>query len=397
MKRTTLLILCLLCVTALAATATVTAKKWTIAWRVRTGGAITAAPIQFYYGNKGVVFGICVASHDGFVYGLDRHSGKRLWNSKLGSPVESLARQKGGILATTADGRLICLETKTGKILWQYKTGDTLAAPPTVEHPIVDILGKVGFPGRIYLTSLGAKVYCFDLKGKLLWTAKTSDAINAQAVPISGIGVGHGLGAIAVGCCDGKVYVFARKDGKQLAAIDLKDYIPTSPVAGKDCFYVVTAGGEASKIDNKTFKILWTAKPNKKAAATAGSVFVTPRLLGQRLIVADDRGNLHALDATNGKPLWSIKVRGGITTGPILAENENELVVATDSGRVYAINPVNGKTLWSYRVGGEITNVVVQTGPRPRLLVTNNTGWIYCIKPKAAKAPAPKPAAKEKP
>jgi outer membrane protein assembly factor BamB len=366
MKRATLLILCLLCAVALAATVTAPTKKWSIAWRFKTGKAIIAAPLV----EGDVAY---VSSQDGFVYALDVKTGKRKWSTKLGSAVETTPVVSGDRLCvSTNDGRLICLAIKTGKQLWQYKAGDA------INRPLVFTL-KPNTP-LLLASCYDATLYCLSMEGKLVWKAKASDWINAPAVICD-----H---QAAFGSCDGKVYFVRLCDGKQLAAVDLKDYIPTSPVAGKDGFYVATAGGEVSKIDSKTHKIAWTAKPDKKVAAKLGSVFATPILLDKRLIVSDDKGNLRALDATNGNLLWTAKVRGGVTQSPRLVGCD--LIVSTNQGRLYAINPVDGKTLWTYRLGGGELTAVCPAGET--LLMGTSTGWVYCIKPKQ-----PAPTAKEKP
>ena len=76
MKRAALLILCL-AATAFAATAV----KWSIAWRYRTGGAISAAPISAQLPLPDPYLITCVASADGFVYGLNVATGKRGWST----------------------------------------------------------------------------------------------------------------------------------------------------------------------------------------------------------------------------------------------------------------------------------------------------------------------------
>ncbi|MBT3277796.1 MAG: PQQ-binding-like beta-propeller repeat protein [Phycisphaerales bacterium] len=357
-----------LCILLLCAAAAVAGVRWTIAWRVRTGGEILAAPLV----TDSTVY---CTSQDEYVYALSVKTGKRPWATKLGAPLDTTPVLHGKRLwVATSDNRLVCIEAATGKRLWQHQATDSFGSAPLI------LPATKTTPARVLASCYDANLYCLSLEGKLLWTATAGDRINGQPALCGE--------TVVFGCCDGKVYFVRLSDGKTLGSVDMEDYLPAGPVVEGTTLYIATAGHTVAKLDATTRKPLWTAKPTKAEEKKLGSLFATPALVGKRLILGDDTGHLRCLSATNGKLLWSVRLRGGIHAPPTLVGID--LLVTTDQGRVYAINPVDGKTLWSYRLGGgKLTSVVPA---KDRLLVGSASGWLYCIEPKVAPNPkGPRP------
>ncbi|MBI2993924.1 MAG: outer membrane protein assembly factor BamB [Gammaproteobacteria bacterium] len=111
-----------------------------------------------------------------------------------------------------------------------------------------------------------------------------------------------------------------------------------------------------------------------------------PAVAGQRLFTADSDGEVVALDASNGKTLWSEDVDEHITGGP--GFGENVVLVGTGEGEVIALNADSGKKLWRSRVSSEVLSppikadgtVVVRTNDGRVFGMAGDTGkrlWTY--------------------
>jgi len=113
---------------------------------------------------------------------------------------------------------------------------------------------------------------------------------------------------------------------------------------------------------------------------------LAPVVVNQRLYVADAKGRIQALDATNGNTVWSIDADTRITGGP--GFGENTVLIGTGEGLTIAYSADNGAELWRAQVSSEILSppqkahntVVVRTGDGKVFGLSGNSGkrlWIY--------------------
>ncbi len=82
---------------------------------------------------------------------------------------------------------------------------------------------------------------------------------------------------------------------------------------------------------------------------------MAPVYVDGKLYAADYEGRLMALDAENGKKIWSIKTKQPFSGGP--AVGEELLVMGTIDGAVIAFDVDNGNERWSARVSSEVLSV----------------------------------------
>jgi outer membrane protein assembly factor BamB len=82
---------------------------------------------------------------------------------------------------------------------------------------------------------------------------------------------------------------------------------------------------------------------------------MAPVYVDGKLYAADYEGRLMALDAENGKKVWSIKTKQPFSGGP--AVGEELLVMGTIDGAVIAFDVDNGNERWSARVSSEVLAV----------------------------------------
>ncbi len=96
---------------------------------------------------------LVVGGRDKMVHGIDRETGKGIWNvaakSKIdSSPVISGTRAFIGI----SGGELLAIDVNTGKTVWQFETGSSILASPSIGY------------GKLVISSTDGVVYCFGEK-----------------------------------------------------------------------------------------------------------------------------------------------------------------------------------------------------------------------------------------
>jgi len=79
---------------------------------------------------------------------------------------------------------------------------------------------------------------------------------------------------------------------------------------------------------------------------------LTPAIYNNHVYIADSKGYLSALDATNGNDIWRTDTDKPITGGP--GAGSDLILVGTREGEIYAYAATNGKFLWQTRVSSEV-------------------------------------------
>ena len=95
-----------------------------------------------------------------------------------------------------------------------------------------------------------------------------------------------------------------------------------------------------------TYRLGWALEFEGERLGTA----MEPIVGNGRVFVATHHGNLYALDADTGTPLWRFSARGPLLHSPALAQDR--VIAASMDGRVYALEAGSGKLLWARACGG---------------------------------------------
>jgi outer membrane protein assembly factor BamB len=192
-----------------------------------------------------------------YVITLEEHTGKKLWDAKLGpsvkeNPVMRWLTQRtptvdeDRLYAVTARGDLICLQSADGKELWRKNYVQDFEGKKGVwgycDYPLVDGDRLICAPGgaKATLVALNKKA------GDVIWKCAipSGDAAGYAATTVSDFGVRHyinflGGGVVGVAAKDGKLLWRYDKAANTLANI-------YTPFAGGD--FVFCASGYGSGI-----------------------------------------------------------------------------------------------------------------------------------------------------
>jgi outer membrane protein assembly factor BamB len=362
-----------------------------VAWRKdfgqgeKRGRYITAPPVA----ADGKVF---VMDADGRVVAMDAKSGSEIWRKGTNPGDNKRDRLAFGGGMAYADGKLyvssgyrevLQLDARTGAIGWRTRTDPPIHGAPTVSG------------GRVFVVSLDNTLLTFDAAtGTPSWTyqalSEPARILKASTPAVSGDTVVAAFGSgelVALRTANGNdlwsealsrasrtsalseirdipgrpaIYdgdVFAVSHSGVFAATDLRTgqarwSLPvvgiSTPWPSGDVVYVVSKPGQVICVSRESGQIYWMKDLNEgfKSKSKGGifglfgkkttrPVWSGPLLVGQRLLIAGQTGDLIVLNAHTGEIEKQLRLGGPATMAPI-AMGDTAYVV-TDEADLVAI------------------------------------------------------------
>jgi len=349
-----------------------------LAWSAGIGGSsdrrrLAASPVI----GGGALFAMDTA---GLLHAFDAASGKEKWTHNFGVAGEEQQAVFGGgasygdgkVYVTTGVGTVAALDAKTGKPLWQVKPAGPLRGSPTIAF------------GAIYVMTQNNEIHALNADdGTPLWQESSSlgeTGVFGVAAPAAGQGTviaGYSTGElIAYRYENGRVLwsdalaltslstsvgvltdidadpiidhgrVYALGQGGRMAAYELVTGqriwelnlagISTPAIAG-DWIFTLTDDAKLLCIARTTGKVRWSTQLARYANAKAKKepIFWTgPVLAGNRLWVANSRGDIIAVGADEGAAKLFKRLASPVSLAPVVANST--LYVLEDSGRIDA-------------------------------------------------------------
>ncbi|MHC4169142.1 MAG: outer membrane protein assembly factor BamB family protein [Planctomycetota bacterium] len=149
-------------------------------------------------------------------------------------------------------------------------------------------------------------------------------------------------GKCFVGTFAGNMYALDAANGRTLWKFAAAGPIGASPCYRQGKLYFGADEGFATGhlycIDGRNGSLLW------KYDAGAG-IWVSPACDGHRVYFGDRAGVFHAIDASNGKPLWTLKTGAVILKPASFSPSADKIVFGSEDMHVYCVSP-EGRLLW---------------------------------------------------
>lgn len=251
-------------------------------------------------GRAGVRQGPAVV--DGRVFAAAIEGGVRAFDLQSGAPVwhyESELRLSGGpgagdglVVIGGLDGEVIALDAATGTEKWQAKVpAEVIAAP---------VIGL----GSVFVRSNDGHVTAFDAAtGERRW-------FWVYEVPILSVrgndAVVLGPGYVFSGNDDGSVSALSATDGRTIWNLPVAQQegrselerladVDGTPVLEGSTLYATSFKQQTIAIDAPSGRAMWASQ-----FGGAGRLGVA----GDRLVLADSAGSVHAIDKNSGSSLW---------------------------------------------------------------------------------------------
>ncbi len=242
---------------------------------------------------NGVVY---MAEGFGELLAFDAKTGTELWASQAdgagGGPVVA-----NGTLYLTTSAGLEAFNTANGLELWS--TGGDLVG-------VAGLLGPpaVAATGTVIVSAGDGNLHAFNgSTGAPLWT-KPGGGGAAPAI------VGN---VVYSGAANGSVYARHVGDGSLVWSVATGGTVLAPAVSGGVVYAPSFGGGSLLAIQASTGTTLWSVPvhPGSAPAVANGVVYIDE----------SDKA-VHALDASNGNDLWSVKPGDGVGTAPIVSNGQ---------------------------------------------------------------------------
>lgn len=351
------------------AVGTALSRAWGASIAGSTGRArLAAAPV--------VVGGtLYVIDTDAVVHALDAQSGAQKWQLATVKGKENRNAAFGGgvsvegtrAFATNGLGEVVAIDTSNGAEVWRVKPGGPLRGAPTVSG------------GNIYVLSQDNQMFALSqTDGAVIW--QQSGTLESQGV----FGVAApaaAQGTVVAGYSSGELGAYRYENGRSLWTDTLaRSTISTSvssladidaePVIDEGRVYAVGQGGRMAAIELASGQRLWEQN-------VAG--ISTPWVAGEWLFVVTDDARLIAIARGTGKIRWISQLRawrdekdkkGPISwTGPVLAGDR--LWLANSRGQLVSASPTDGSVGTTIELDGPVS-----LSP----IVANNTVYVLTDK-----------------
>jgi len=301
---------------------------------------------------------------DGWIFALDRKTGKRVWGYRTGGKVYSTPAVSGSlVVAASTDKKIYCL--KDGKVVWGFMTEKPDVAAPVIEAGVVYIGGSDGHFRALQLAT-GAVVWDFD--------------------QVRGFVVDKPLvygGTVYFGCWGNDLYALNKTTGRLIwkwnNGSTNRMYSPAAcwPVAAGGRLFVVAPDQVMTAFDAATGAVLWRSRAPKlrvreSMGLSADSSLVYVKTMDGAVIGVSTTADSLRID-------WRSPVELGYELAPTaLIEREGVVLVPTHSGTVWALARKNGELLWKYKASNCMVNGVLPLGGGNYVISTMD-GKLTCI------------------
>lgn len=345
-------------------------------WRRTDNTDIGAAAVQ---SGKYVVY----ANTSGIIYALDAATGNEIWKYRTGGKVFSTPAIYGSgdaasVIIGSCDTYIYSLRIKDGKVNWKYKCGKSVLGSPAV------------FGGKVYIGASDHTFRALNAKnGKLVWENKDVKGF-IEAKPYVD------KEQVVIGDWANTLYSFNPANGKMQWEWKVKGSRMLSPAA----VWPIKANGNiifatpervTYGLDAKTGKQLWRIRGGRE------SVGLSPD--GQHYYVKVMKDSVYAYTTqmvavasqmqkmTMGpQKKWGSDAQFGyeIAPTPITSvpyggkENKGLVFVPTDKGNIIALNHTDGSIAWKHKVSFALINYI-QPLENNRLLVSTMDGIVTVL------------------
>lgn len=327
------------------------------AWSAKIAGTtgrvrLAAAPVV----GDGKLF---VVDTDAVVHAFDANTGAKLWSLATSSDKENRNAAFGGgvsveggrAFATNGLGDVVAIDVATGAEVWRKKPGGPLRGAPTL------------FLGNAYVVSQDNQLFALaQTDGAVVWTQSgtpETQGVFGVAAPAAA------QGTIVAGFSSGELNAYRYENGRSLWTDTLsRSTISTSvsslvdidaePVIDQGRVYAVGQGERMAAVELASGNRIWEQN-------FAG--ISTPWVAGEWIFVMTDDARLVCIARGSGKIRWISQMpawrdeedkKGPITwVGPVLAGDR--LWLANSRGELVAVSPMDGSRGSTTEIGDKIS------------------------------------------
>ncbi|MCK8515554.1 outer membrane protein assembly factor BamB [Methylonatrum kenyense] len=294
-------------------------------WRKRLGKPVSGGPAL---ADDLLVVG----TREGELIALDRETEEERWRSKLSSEIVSVPAISGdAVVVLSGDGRLVAMSRESGSRRWSYdRSMPPLTLRGTSNPKLLGSTVLAGLPnGRLVAVNLG--------DGSEAWQVDVGVATGSSDLDrmrdVDGDPVIAGSQVYVVGY-QGQAMALDLQQGRVEWARDLSSFSGLD--VDSERVYVTEANGRVWALDRRSGAAIWRQDELEGIRGTA------PVVVGDMVVLGDDRGRLTVLDSSDGAILARVRIdrSNGISRNPVVVDDD--VVVLTDGGRLQRLRLSRG-------------------------------------------------------
>ncbi|MBW8308372.1 MAG: PQQ-binding-like beta-propeller repeat protein [Candidatus Paracaedibacteraceae bacterium] len=200
--------------------------------------------------------------------------------------------------------------------------------------------------------------------GSNLWSANTSpEGLEANTL---GGGICVNTNTVFVTTSFGDIIALDGKTGKELWKQSLQTPFRIAPTLHRDHVIAINVANEAYALDIKTGEVKWNHIGLPEATGLLGGG--VPAIEGDKIIVPHSTGEIYALSAITGQPLWVEALNPATAFDPLSSIShirarpiiyQGKVYAISHGGRMAAFDLNNGTRYWQKDVGGLRTPAIV--------------------------------------
>lgn len=288
-----------------------------------------------------------VMDTQGVVTAFHADTGAKLWSKSFAVSGDGSATVFGGgvtydsgnVYVTTGFGEVAALKADTGEQVWKAKPAGPLRGSPTVAF------------NAVYVMTQNNQIFALDVaNGMQLWTESGS----VEQAGVFGVAApAAGQGTVIAGYSSGELVAYRYENGRTLwsdalsrtsisTAVGSLTDVDADPIIDRGRVYALGQGGRMAAYDLVSGQRIWELN-------LAG--ISTPAVAGDWVFTLTDEAELLAIARTSGKVRWLTKLQHYknekkrtdpvFWVGPVLAGDR--LWIANTRGQLSYANPADGQ------------------------------------------------------
>ncbi len=323
-------------------------EKPVLDWQFKTAGNIYSSPVVV--GSK-----VLIGDGNGYLYALDKISGKLLWKFHAGGSIASTpAIYRENIFFMCGDGNFYAVDGEDGTLVWTFPTaGEHRFSAPGIhglkpsDSLMVDdwdfFLSSPAIDDDwIYFGTGSGYVYSINAgTGKKIWEFKTGDVVHSSPA--------IAYGKVYVGSWDSYFYALDQSTGKLSwkyktgtdTIMHNQVGVQGSPVISDSTVFFGCRDAYVYSLDAITGDLKW------KFFNDYSWVLVTPVIYRDQLIFAtSDSQKLRVLNKDQGTLIYELSLSGFIFSSPVIAGDYSYF--GSFNGTVYGLDLDKREIAWNY-------------------------------------------------
>ena len=302
---------------------------------------------------------VIFADEAGMIYGLDAVSGTKKWEFKTEGKIFSTPAVSGDyVVVGSSDNNIYCLNPENGKLRWKFPCAKSVLGSANI------------FKETVYIGASDGVFRAINLKtGKLVWEYDKMKSFVVSRPYVD-------KDQVVLGDWGNCLYSFSPKNGKVQwiwkTPKSVRNYSPAQvwPVKSKGKIFIVTPDRISYAIDAASGKTVSSVYGGREAIGLSPS--------GGEYYIKCMKDTVRAYSTDNLKTAWQTitEYKYEIAPSPItVKENVGKdglglLFISTDKGNVFALNCSDGSVAWQHKVGGALVNYALPIGNNTILVST---------------------------